>query len=79
MAVLFPPPDAVTLGAVPQPDDPTTTTEQAQPESDSELEERVKEMKLTDDADSIPVLPSTHEKADMLMAYSTVPGTVTHA
>ena len=31
-------------------------------------------MRLTDDPDSIPIIPSSHEKADMLMAYSTVPG-----
>ena len=40
----------------------------------SSLTKKVAEMQVVDDADSVPILASTHEKADMLMAYSTVPG-----
>ncbi len=40
----------------------------------SSLTKKVAELQVVDDADSVPILASTHEKADMLMAYSTVPG-----
>ena len=64
--------DGVTLGAIPEPDmgpgepgeDPAVTA----------AHKKLEEMQLTDDPDSIPIIPSSHEKADMLMAYSTVPG-----
>ena len=32
-------------------------------------------MQVTDEPDAVPIeLPKTHEKADIIMAYSTVPG-----
>ena len=69
--------DAVTLGAIPQadagPDDDAGKPTGA-PDPAADMEKKIAEMQLTDDADSVPMIPSTHEKADMLLAYSTVPG-----
>lgn len=68
--------DAVTLGAIPQADDGAPAAP-GEFDPGTEMSKKVEEMKLTDDPDSIPTIPSTHEKADMLMAYSTVPGKCT--
>ena len=69
--------DAVTLGAIPQADtgpDDDAGKPTGVPDPAADMTKKIAEMQLTDDADSVPMIPSTHEKADMLLAYSTVPG-----
>ena len=64
--------DGVTLGAIPEPD--AGSGEPGEDPAVTAAHNKLEEMRLTDDPDSIPIIPSSHEKADMLMAYSTVPG-----
>ena len=67
----------MTLGAIPQADAGPGEPGEEEPEDPAvtAAHKKLEEMQLTDDPDSIPIIPSSHEKADMLMAYSTVPGT----
>ncbi|KAI0222024.1 Caspase-2 [Lamellibrachia satsuma] len=41
---------------------------------DAEMESRLRELRIGDTPDSMPSLPNVHEKADMVLAYSTVTG-----
>ena len=43
---------------------------------DAEMESRLRELRIGDTPDSMPSLPNVHEKADMVLAYSTVTGNV---
>ena len=42
--------------------------------TDTDMAQRLRELRLGDSADSMPSLPNRHEKADMVLAYSTVTG-----
>ena len=39
--------------------------------------DEMEELRIGDAADSMPSLPNVHEKADTILAYSTVSGTAT--
>ncbi len=54
------------------PDD--ATLGQMQADDDEGVAEQEMDNRLLDEKDAIRVLPMTHEKADMLIALSTVPG-----
>ena len=44
--------------------------------TDTDMAQRMRDLRLGDSADSMPSLPNMHEKADMVLAYSTVTGSL---
>ena len=44
--------------------------------TDTNMAQRLRELRLGDSPDSMPSLPNMHEKADMVLAYSTVTGSL---
>ena len=44
------------------------------PENESEIEEALRNLRIQDTDQSVPTLSRTHEKSDIVLAYSTVPG-----
>ncbi len=70
------PAEDVTVGmSVPEADGPEAGDAGIDPEIEK-MQKELEKMQVTDEPDALPIsLPKTHEKADIIMAYSTVPGT----
>ncbi len=79
MVFFFIPVEDVTTGmSIPESDGPEAGDAGIDPAIEK-MQNDLAKMQVTDEPDAVTIeLPKTHEKADIIMAYSTVPGTCIH-